>query len=237
VSYPGGKATQGVFQAIINQMPPHQTYIEAFLGAGAIMRHKKSAPCSIGIDVDEHVLAKHWSGPRDTCPTDQVLGQRLTIVHADAIEWLATHDWEGNELVYLDPPYPMATRSTQRSYYAHELSDDDHRRLLDTIKTIPAMVMISSYPNDLYSQALAGWRTLTFKGNTHGGPSVEKLWMNYPKPTALHDPRYIGSNYRERERIRKQQRRWVDRLARMSVLQRQALLAALDEAEIAHRQK
>jgi hypothetical protein len=35
VSYPGGKNGLGVYQAIINRMPPHQVYIEPFLGLGA----------------------------------------------------------------------------------------------------------------------------------------------------------------------------------------------------------
>ena len=43
MSYPGGKNGAGVYQAIINQMPPHQTYIEGFLGSGAVLRMKKPA--------------------------------------------------------------------------------------------------------------------------------------------------------------------------------------------------
>lgn len=31
-SYPGGKSGAGVYQAIINQLPPHSTYVELFLG-------------------------------------------------------------------------------------------------------------------------------------------------------------------------------------------------------------
>lgn len=36
MSYFGGKAQDGVYQTIINQIPPHQIYIEPFLGGGAI---------------------------------------------------------------------------------------------------------------------------------------------------------------------------------------------------------
>ena len=37
VTYPGGKSGSGVYQQLINLMPPHKIYIEAFLGGGAIM--------------------------------------------------------------------------------------------------------------------------------------------------------------------------------------------------------
>lgn len=38
MAYSGGKGGDGVFQKIINQMPPHQIYVEAFLGMGSVLR-------------------------------------------------------------------------------------------------------------------------------------------------------------------------------------------------------
>ena len=49
-SYPGGKGGAGVYQALINQMPPHSTYIEAFAGGGAVLRHKRPAALNVAID-------------------------------------------------------------------------------------------------------------------------------------------------------------------------------------------
>jgi DNA adenine methylase len=34
MGYPGGKSGAGVYQTIINLMPPHTVYIEPFLGGG-----------------------------------------------------------------------------------------------------------------------------------------------------------------------------------------------------------
>jgi hypothetical protein len=34
MTYPGGKGGAGVYQMIINQIPPHRVYIEPFLGGG-----------------------------------------------------------------------------------------------------------------------------------------------------------------------------------------------------------
>ncbi|CAI1679267.1 Uncharacterised protein [Serratia liquefaciens] len=37
MGYLGSKAASGAYQAIISQMPPHDTYIETHLGGGAVM--------------------------------------------------------------------------------------------------------------------------------------------------------------------------------------------------------
>ncbi|HXJ73601.1 MAG TPA: hypothetical protein VNM37_12130, partial [Candidatus Dormibacteraeota bacterium] len=51
MSYPGGKNGAGVYQRIISMMPPHQVYIEPFLGGGAIARLKRPAPVNIAMDL------------------------------------------------------------------------------------------------------------------------------------------------------------------------------------------
>lgn len=43
MSYLGSKAASGVYQKIIAEMPPHDTYIETHLGSGAVMFHKPHA--------------------------------------------------------------------------------------------------------------------------------------------------------------------------------------------------
>lgn len=40
MSYLGSKAGSGVYQKIIAEMPPHDTYIETHLGGGAVMLRK-----------------------------------------------------------------------------------------------------------------------------------------------------------------------------------------------------
>lgn len=56
---------------------------------------------------------------------------------------------------------------------------------------------------------------------------TEYLWMNYSEPTALHDYRYLGNDYRERENIKRKQKRWRARWQSMNRLERQAILAEL----------
>jgi DNA adenine methylase len=44
----------------------------------------------------------------------------------------------------------------------------------------------------------------------------------------LHDYRYLGDDFRERERIKRKTKRWTAKLQSMPILERQALLSAID---------
>ncbi|MBA3305509.1 MAG: DNA adenine methylase [Thermoleophilaceae bacterium] len=220
-TYPGGKGGAGVFQQIINQLPPHRVYIECFLGMGAVLRSKRPAEQTIGVEADAAVLAR-WTG-------DEVPGLRL--VHADALPWLAAYPWQGDELVYADPPYLMETRSSQRALYEVEFSTRaDHRTLLDVARVLPCRVAISGYASDLYAERLADWRCITFTTTTRGGrPATEHLWTNYPEPLELHDYQHLGAGFRQRERIKRKTRRWTQRLRGLPAQERHALFAAIEQ--------
>ncbi len=220
MTYPGGKNGSGVYQQIINRIPPHEFYVEAFLGSGSIMRMKRPAAASIGIDIDPDVIKNA-----------QDLGTPfLTLLQEDSLLWLQGQRFTSSTFIYCDPPYLFYTRSTNRRIYKYELYDDDHIALLRLIKLLPCMVMISGYPNDFYNDELSSWWTHTFQTTNRGGGRItEKLWMNYPTPTRLHDYRYLGNNFRERERIKRKKQRWTSRLLRMPDLERFALSAANDE--------
>lgn len=56
MGYPGNKNSTGLFQAIINQQPPHTVYIEPFLGSGAVMLNKRAAAVNIGVDLNRPAL-------------------------------------------------------------------------------------------------------------------------------------------------------------------------------------
>lgn len=218
VSYPGGKAGAGVYQTIINQQPPHDLYVEPFVGGGAILRAKRPALRSIALDLAGDVVARL----ADLAGVEAVQGCGL--------EWLARHRYSGRELVYADPPYLRSARRSGRDLYQFEWTDADHQKFLGIVTALPCMVQVSGYWSDLYAEALAGWRCIRFQAMTRAGrPAEECLWMNYPEPVALHDYRYLGRDYRERERIKRKAVRWRDGLGRLPDLERQAILSALLE--------
>lgn len=224
MAYNGGKAGAGTAQRIINRMPPHQVYIEPFLGAGAVLRTKRPAVENVGVELDPAVIADHWTAPPEA----------FSIVCGDGLSYLRGRRWAGGELVYLDPPYLRESRTSDRPLYRCEFTADDHRALLAVAQDLRAagvLVMISGYYSRLYERALKGWHLLTFGAMTRRGMALEHLWTSFPAPLALHDYRYLGDDYRERERIRRKVGRWRARLATMPTLERQAMLAALSEFE------
>jgi hypothetical protein len=74
---------------------------------------------------------------------------------------------------------------------------------------------------------LPGWRKIHFKAQTRRGTATETLYMNYPEPKQLHDYRFIGTNYRDRDRIQQKIKRHVNRLQRLPVLERNAIIQAI----------
>lgn len=219
MAYPGGKAGPGTFQRIINHMPPHRVYVEPFLGGGAVLRAKRPAAESVGIDLDPGVIAAWAPHPGST------------VAHGDAIDYLRSRPWTGagDEMVYADPPYMMDSRTGGR-LYRYELTDAQHAVLLDVLCDLAARgvrVMVSGYYSKRYAAALRGWTLITFGSMTRRGMALEHLWMSFPDPVELHDYRYLGEDFRERERIKRKIARWRERLSAMPRLERQAMLAAL----------
>lgn len=236
-SYNGGKESDGTFQKIINLMPPHDIYIEAFLGNGAIFRNKKPAfISSIGIDLDTAVI-RQWqlAGLSDlTRPAG------ITLINTDAISWLENFSTFASilksmgirVLIYLDPTYPKSTWKCQAKMYTHEMTDADHTRLLSVARSIDANVVISSYPNELYNFHLNRWESIEFTAMTRGGVATEKVWYNYPPPVELHDYRYMGNDYREREQLKGIITRNVAKFKRLPDLQRNAIINQLIKEKV-----
>ncbi len=65
-------------------------------------------------------------------------------------------------LVYVDPPYVPSTRRS--GGYEHELTEADHRRLIETLLYYPGMVILSGYYSDIYEPLeSAGWELRKYK--------------------------------------------------------------------------
>ncbi len=225
MTYPGGKNGSGVYQQLINLIPPHHTYIEAFLGGGALMRAKRPAVKNIGIDINPAVIME-WSRNTPEIPN-------LELHTSSAPYFLYSNYHLGRidpgTFIYCDPPYLMSTRSSQRQLYEFEYAEvEDHRALINTLRELKCMVMLSGYWSPLYAELLPDWRTHTYQAQTRSGkPATEWVWMNYPEPFELHDYRFLGNNFRQRESIKRQKTRWLNRLQTMPALKRMALLDAI----------
>lgn len=215
--YPGGKGA--CFRHIINHMPPHRVYIEPFLGGGNVMLRKRPAESgNIGIDLSRSLIAGFSDAGR---------AGNFQFIHGDGIQYLREYAFQGDELVYCDPPYMHETRK-DLSLYEHEMSDAQHADLLTLLLALPCYVMVSGYRCSLYMTMLHTWHYTEFQSTTRHGMATESLWMNFQPNGTLHDYRYTGSSFRERERITRKKRRWSARLAKLPPAERNAVREALD---------
>ena len=218
-SWFGSKATAGLCQPIIALMPPHDTYIETHLGGGAIMQRKPAARHSIGIDRDARALE------RFACdyPVEKI--------HGCAHQFLATYPFTGRELVYSDPPYLTATRTSSRRY-RYDYTARDHVELLALLTGLPCPVILSGYPSAVYDEHLGAWQTLELQVMNQAGVRTEKLWFNFT-PERLFWARGAGKNFTDRQRIKRKADNWARRYQAMPPAERLAVLAAVMAVEAA----
>ena len=217
VAWFGSKATSGLCQAIIALQPPHDVYIEPFLGGGAIMQRKLPAQRNIGLDLDPRALA----GFACAYPVELHWGC--------ALRFLEAFPFRGRELVYCDPPYLQATRRSERRY-RHDLDDAAHVALLRLLRSLDCQVMISGYPSRLYQSQLADWRSVSLQVNNHAAVVTESIWFNFA-PDRLHWARFAGRNFTHRQTIKRKAESWARRYAAMPPAERLAVMAALMAVE------
>lgn len=86
-----------------------------------------------------------------------------------------------NTLLYLDPPYPMITRSDKKRY-RHEFNDALHTSLCQKAVAATCHVAISSYENEQYNDSLTGFHRVyapAKRTNTSKRLTTEVLYTNY----------------------------------------------------------
>jgi DNA adenine methylase len=109
---------------------------------------------------------------------------RVVVENMDALDLIRREDGPGT-LFYCDPPYLHGTRTARRAYGPFEMTDAQHRELLDVLRRVKGKVMLSGYPNPLYDGALAGWTRHTMGVPNHASSSrrkrkmTEVLWCNF----------------------------------------------------------
>lgn len=102
--------------------------------------------------------------------------QGVVIESRDALEVMTAHD-SPTTLHYVDPPYVPQTRKRVGAY-KHELTQEDHIKLLSHLKGLKGNVILSGYDNELYNDELSGWEKVERKTLADGArPRLEILWM------------------------------------------------------------
>lgn len=220
-TYFGGK--NHLYQAIINLIPRHERFVEAFAGSAAVSRHlARGAAEAILVERDPEQL--RWLRRQR-----ELAGHR--IVGGDAFEVLArgVREWGPETVVFADPPYPIADRRDARPRYRCELTDGDHRVLIGKLHKMKARVLVCGHPWGMYPDAFASWYRHELRTTLRGGgrPGIECVWTNYVDPFPLHDYRYFGTDKRVRQDLRRRIARQVMNFAAMDRNTRAAILGEL----------
>lgn len=100
-----------------------------------------------------------------------------------ALELIRRHAQPG-VLLYVDPPYVLATRGRRR-LYEREMSDAEHAELLEVLDAHSGPVVLSGYTNALYDARLARWQRFEAAAIAEGGGRrTEVLWVKPARTSA-----------------------------------------------------
>lgn len=130
--------------------------------------------------------ASAWLTAVDGLPAVHQRLKRVVVLNRPALDVVRQQDGPAT-LFFCDPPYLHETRATTADY-RHEMSEADHRALLDALLACRGKVILSGYQHPLYDDALKGWHAVDLDVANHaaGGSSkrrmTERLWLNYAPP-------------------------------------------------------
>jgi hypothetical protein len=214
-----------LYQKLINLIPRHSVYIEAFAGKAAVGRNL--LPCASRVFIERDPVQCRW--------LEQHLAPPHQVLCGDAVEMLRSSAYlhSPHHFVFLDPPYPIRDRRAAQARYRYEMTDEDHHSLLYllTAWSHPARIMVCGFPWGCYNEELTeacGWHRHTFKVVLRGGRmGSECVWTNYADPYPLHDYRYWGDDKRVRLDTRRLISRTVAKLRRLDPHRRQAVIDAI----------
>lgn len=126
---------------------------------------------------DRAYAAEDWKSlPQRLIETAERL-RGVQIENRPAIELIQDFNY-ATALIYCDPPYLLNTRSQKQ--YAKEMTDQDHKDLLEVLRNHKGYAIISGYESDLYDDILQGWhKKETISRTQSGEKKKEVLWMNF----------------------------------------------------------
>jgi DNA adenine methylase len=135
------------------------------------------------IDVSTMNALPDWNVLPETILAAAKRLKEVQIECQDAVTLIERYNRE-DCLIYADPPYLLETR-TQR-HYAHEMSNEEHIKLLEVLNKHRGFVLLSGYDNELYNDLLPSWTKITKMAQTEAAQvKQEVLWLN-PQTTNSH---------------------------------------------------
>jgi DNA adenine methylase len=162
-----------------------KTITLSFMGQGsdAVTRgYRTGFRCALRNRDNAAIPSHEWADWPTQIPAFVKRLQGVAIENTDALAVIRRLDRSPSTLFYVDPPYPFITRSAARSRhgYKHEMTDDEHRVLAETLRGLEGMVVLSGYACDLYDLELyADWDRHEIESRADRGLArTEVLWLN-----------------------------------------------------------
>jgi DNA adenine methylase len=129
--------------------------------------------------------ASAWLAALDGLPAVHARLSRVAVLCRDAVDVIRSQDGP-DTLFYCDPPYFGPTRTTP-AVYRHEMSGEDHVRLLKTLARVEGKFLLSGYDNPVYVRAAEKWgwtcHRFDLPNNAAGGPTKRRVeecvWANF----------------------------------------------------------
>lgn len=221
-TYNGGKEAAGVPQSLINVIPPHLYFAEAFGGNFTLSRFINTRNKLIN-DKSKKVFSSY--------PDSTPCWKFFNLDYKDFLKILTQYQ---GVFLYLDPPYLDETRKSKKPIYDCEmLTLNEHIDFLETVISFEGSfrIAISHYPHSLYDSILKDWYHLDYANNTRQGSRIERLYTNYDTQniTDLQDFRYLGRDKTDRQRIKRKLERLTAGLQRLPALEQRAIILKLLE--------
>lgn len=179
------------FQACYGDQPAdsveraRRTIASSFMAHGSTSRKKNGTGFRAKAIRRNSTGSKDWAGwPEHVASWVERL-RGVTIECRPALEVIAQQD-DPATLFYLDPPYPINTRTAARGRahreraYRFNLTDDEHRELAEVLHRIQGTALVSGYACPLYDEELyPDWRRVERQANSDGGGiRQEVLWIS-----------------------------------------------------------
>ena len=116
--------------------------------------------------------ANEWRKRMKTLPHWHDRLTRVQIDNRPAIDVIKYWDKKPGSVFYIDPPYVASTR--KGGGYTHEMTDEDHKELVETLLRVKGAVVLSGYDSDLYELLTeAGWQKTTHDAVAHSAAASD----------------------------------------------------------------
>lgn len=150
--------------------------IRSFMGFGSNGHHRATG-FRANSNRSGTTPARDWRNYPDTLAAVVERLQGVVLENNDALKVMRAHDG-AETLHYVDPPYLPETRDAGADY-AHEMTVEQHETLLQGLRELSGMVVVSGYPSAIYDAALSHWKRVERGAYADGARERrEVLWIN-----------------------------------------------------------